>query len=43
MKTAVQSQVTSSLQISLPFAAPLFALGSMLAIAAGTGLAMMMG
>jgi hypothetical protein len=43
MKTAVQSQVSKSLQISLPLVAPFLALGSMLVIVAGTGIAMMMG
>jgi hypothetical protein len=43
MTTAVQSQTSKNLQISLPLAAPLAALCTMLVLVAGTGVAMMMG
>jgi hypothetical protein len=42
MNTALQSQTSKSLQTSLPFVGPLFALAAMLIVAAGSGVAMMM-
>ncbi|HZG08141.1 MAG TPA: hypothetical protein VEZ70_04075 [Allosphingosinicella sp.] len=43
MKTIIQSQTSKTLQTSLPFASPVIALAAMLLIAAGSGVAAMMG
>jgi hypothetical protein len=43
MKTMIQSRTSRNLQASLPFASPVIALAAMLLIAAGSGVAVMMG
>lgn len=42
MKTVIQSETSKGVEISLPFAAPLLALSSILLIAAGASVVMTM-